>query len=174
MKTLAPVKNDYMLEAPLEILHEESLEWLQEIEFWKDEVAFFYKLMITKGKRKPPTKSLLSIQNQIIYFSSEKLDDLKLEIQTHERYLSKMIKSVRQDDEAYRLKHKIISNKVGDFEKMMKQMKKNSHEQNIYEYFTHNSSTSFHNMHGTATQRATQYSRTIINCAASRFKIIFF
>lgn len=124
MELLESAKTGFLLEAPLEILHEESMEWLEEIEFWKDEVAFFYKLMITKGERKPPTKSLLSIQNQIIYFSSEKLDDLKLEIQTHERFLSRMMKAIRQDEGAYRSKHRILSKNVSEFEKQFKEMKK--------------------------------------------------
>lgn len=124
MELLEPTKSNFLLEAPLEILHEESLEWLEEIEFWKDEVAFFYKLMITKGERKPPTKNLLSIQNQIIYFSSEKLDDLKLEIQTHERFLARMLKSVRQDENVYRSRHRALSKKISDTEKQFKEIKK--------------------------------------------------
>lgn len=124
MELLESAKADFLLEAPLEILHEESMEWLEEIEFWKDEVAFFYKLMITKGERKPPTKNLLSIQNQIIYFSSEKLDDLKIEIQTHERFLARMLKAVRQDESAYRARHETLSKKISDTEKKFREMKR--------------------------------------------------
>lgn len=124
METLAPAKGDFLLEAPLEILHEESLEWLEEIEFWKDETAFFYTLMIKKSDKQPPTKSLLGIQNHIIYLSAEKIDDLKLEIQTHEKFLAGILKSKRQDEEAYRIKHKAIAKKIRDFENEMKEMKK--------------------------------------------------
>ncbi len=122
---LAPAKINYLLEAPLEILHEESMEWLEEIEFWKDEVAFFYKLIIRKADKKPrpKTKTMLGIESKLIYLSSEKLDDLKLEIQIHERFLARMMKSVKQDEGAYRAKHKIIAKKVQDFEMEMKEIK---------------------------------------------------
>ena len=96
MELLESAKTYFLLEAPLEILHEESMEWLEEIEFWKDETAFFYTLMIKKSDKQPPTKSLLTIRNHIMYLSSEKIDDLKLEIQTHERYLARMLKSARK------------------------------------------------------------------------------
>lgn len=121
---LVSAKSDFLLEAPLEVLHEESLEWLEEIEFWKDETAFFYTLMITKSEEQPPSKSLLGIQNHIIYLSAEKIDDLKLAIQRHERYLAGMLKSKRQDEGAYRAQHKAIAKKVHDFEMEMREMKK--------------------------------------------------
>ena len=50
---LTSSKKDFLLEAPLEILHSESLEWLEEVEFWKDESAFFYALILEKTKLNP-------------------------------------------------------------------------------------------------------------------------
>ena len=127
MKTLTPVKKTFLLEAPLEILHEESMEWLNEVEFWKDESAFFYTLImqkIKKSSRALKTKDGISIENHLIYISSEKLDDLKSEVQKHERFLAKILNDVTQDEQSYRLKHKRIATKMYDFEKEFKDMKR--------------------------------------------------
>ncbi|MBA3706528.1 MAG: hypothetical protein H0W84_11715 [Bacteroidetes bacterium] len=48
MELLANPKSKYLLDAGLEILHEQSIEWLNDIEFWHDEIAFFYSLVIKK------------------------------------------------------------------------------------------------------------------------------
>ena|SRR3972149_8398295 len=126
MELLAPAKKTYMLEAPLEILHQESLEWLEEIEFWKDEVAFFCTLILRKTKK---TTSLLqakeakSIENHLVYISAEKLDDLKMEVQAHEHFLSKMMEDVKQDEKMYRSKHRDLSKKFQDFENGIKVLK---------------------------------------------------
>ena len=121
---LALGKHTFLLEAPIEILHEESLEWLEEIEFWKDEITFFFRLMLTKNTQKPKTKMALDIESQLIYLSSEKLDDLKLSVQSHERFLSEMIKTVKWLDESvYRSKHRNLSKKFQLFEIEMKKLK---------------------------------------------------
>ena len=41
MELLTSPKATYLLEADLVILHEESQEWLNDISFWRDEIAFF-------------------------------------------------------------------------------------------------------------------------------------
>lgn len=124
MKLLETPKGNFYLAAPIEILHRESAEWLKEIEFWKDEAAFFYTLLLKKGDKKPKTKAILNIENHLIYISSEKLDDLKLEIQTHERFLAGILESVRPDNEKYRTKHLSLSKKMYDFENEFKALKR--------------------------------------------------
>ena len=43
-KTLNP-KTEYLLGAGLDVLHFESREWLDTIDFWKDEIRFFNDLL---------------------------------------------------------------------------------------------------------------------------------
>ena len=127
MELLAPTKSNYLLEAPLEILHEESLEWLEEVEFWKDETAFFYKLIIQKSKERTPllkTKQAKEAERHLIYISAEKLDDLKIEVDAHEKFLSRIINSKKLDEGLYRSRHKAIAKKFQDFEKEFCDMKK--------------------------------------------------
>lgn len=125
-KLLTPAKASFLLEAPLEVLHEESLEWLEEIEFWKDETAFFYSLIIKRTKNSPllKTKQFKDIERHLIYISAEKLDDLKLEVKQHEKFLKRIIEDIRLDEQLYRSRHKQIAKKLNSFEKEFKDMKR--------------------------------------------------
>jgi hypothetical protein len=49
MKLLSNPKTEYLLDASFEYLHNESLEWLNEMDFWRDEMAFFQKLLHKEG-----------------------------------------------------------------------------------------------------------------------------
>lgn len=121
---LVPGKRTFLLEAPIEVLHEESLEWLEEIEFWKDEITFFFRLMLTKNNQRPKTKMAQDIESQLIYLSSEKLDDLRLSVQSHERFLSEMMKTAKWlDEKVYRSKHRNLSKKFQAFEIEIKNLK---------------------------------------------------
>lgn len=127
MKQITSAKRVFLLEAPLEVLHSESLEWLEEIEFWKDESAFFYSLIIGKTKQNPSaftTKESKDIEKHLIYVSAEKLDDLKMEVQAHERFLARIMDNIKLDEQLYRLRHKVIAEKFHSFEAEYKEMKR--------------------------------------------------
>ena len=127
MKNITSPKKTYLLEAPLEILHSESLEWLDEIEFWKDESAFFYALIIGKTKENPAAfeaKDAKDIERHLIYVSAEKLDDFKMEVLGHEKFLARLLESARMNEQLYRERHKIIAEKMHGFEKEFKEMKR--------------------------------------------------
>lgn len=127
MKNLNSPKNSFLLEAPLEVLHSQSLEWLAEVEFWKDEAAFFYKIIIEKTKENPGafrSKEAKEIEKHLIYVSAEKIDDLRLEIQTHERFLARLVENPKLDEQLYRSRHKAIAQKIHAFEYEFKGMKK--------------------------------------------------
>ena len=127
MKNLTSPKSTFLLEAPLEVLHSESLEWLEEVEFWKDEAAFFYTLIIEKTKENPSlstTKEFKDVEKHLIYVSAEKIDDLRMEIQGHERFLTNLIDNPKLNDQLYRSRHKIITEKIHAFEKEFREMKK--------------------------------------------------
>jgi hypothetical protein len=114
MKNITSPKNTFLLEAPLQVLHSQSLEWLEETEFWKDEVAFFYALIIEKTKQNPAaftSKESKEVERHLIYVSSEKIDDLKMEVQAHEQFLARLIDNPKLDEQAYRLRHKTITEK---------------------------------------------------------------
>ena len=57
MELLTSPKSTYLLEAGLDVLHEQSIEWLNEIAFWRDETAFFYSLVAKKTLEAVPVKA---------------------------------------------------------------------------------------------------------------------
>ena len=126
MKNLTSPKRIFLLEAPLEILHAESLEWLEEVEFWKDEAAFFYALIMEKTKQNPSAfkaKESKDVEKHLVYVSAEKIDDLKMEVQAHERFLARLMDNPKLDEQLYRSRHQTIAEKIKRFEFEFKQMK---------------------------------------------------
>src|ERR1035438_7363 len=79
MELLTKSKSDYLLNGSIEILHRQSMEWLNEIDFWKDEIAFFYALTVKKTLNGFPD-NLKSQENKIekelIRISGGELDNL--------------------------------------------------------------------------------------------------
>ena len=120
-------KEKYMLDVPVEILHRESLEWLGEIEFMKDEAAFFYGLIIRRLKTPYDplnAEELKSIENHLIFISTNMLAMLHDAVEKHERFLSKLTESVKQDEQSYRSRHIALAKKFKDFEKEFKELKR--------------------------------------------------
>lgn len=94
MELLTYPNSKYLLEASIDSLHAESLGWLREIDFWKDEMTFFYKLLHTKNALPGfPTEELASIDKELIRINSDKLDKMKKEVQDHEQLLAAIIKT---------------------------------------------------------------------------------
>jgi hypothetical protein len=108
MQLLTNPKTDYLLEASLESLHAESLEWLKEIDFWSDEMAFFYKLLRKSQAAKAyPTAELASVEMELVTLTSDKVDKLRSDVLRHERELSAVIRSISSgDEEHYRETHR--------------------------------------------------------------------
>ena len=127
MNLIESSKNEFLLEAPLEILHSQSIEWLEEIEFWKDESAFFCKLIAQRSKKATPllnTKQAREVERDLIYICAEKLDDLLLEVRSHEKFLFRIMNEDRIDKQLYRSRHRTLAGKISDFEKEFRGMKK--------------------------------------------------
>lgn len=127
MELLTSPKAAYLLEADLEVLHEESREWLNELSFWRDEIAFFYLLMIKKvDKNSSDNKSKLThIQDELLRLSDKEFKELETNISEHERYLASLFENNSLADErSFREKHRVISFKIHDFEKQMRELKR--------------------------------------------------
>ena len=119
-------KIEFLLEAPLEILHQESMEWLNTIDFWKDEITFLNHLLTGKTSLFPNLKNSIDgkvILNYLQNVSSDTLSDIKLNVQAHEGYLAKLLSDDKLSQEAYRSKHKNVLQKMRNFEKELKEIK---------------------------------------------------
>jgi len=119
-------KHEFLLEAPLQVLHEESREWLEDIEFWKDEAAFLLKLLIEKTKEgvlNTQTSSLKEAEKELLAVSVEKLEDLRIEVADHEKFLARLLEVKHPDEQLYRTRHKAIVEKFRRFALEYRDMK---------------------------------------------------
>jgi len=126
MELLAYPNSKYLLEASIETLHAQSLEWLNQIDFWKDEMTFFYKLMHTKKAFAGfPTEELASIDSELIRINSDKLDKLRKEVQNHEQLLAAIIKlPTVTDKERYSETHRNLLMEIFAVSELIKDFKR--------------------------------------------------
>jgi hypothetical protein len=110
MELLSNAKTDYLLEATLESLHAESIIWSNEIAFWRDELTFFVRLLGRKEFSKPfPSETAAQMERELIRLNADRLDKIKVGLESHERLLSSAIKSGSiSDEQVYRQSHRRI------------------------------------------------------------------
>lgn len=107
MKTLDYPDTNYLLDVPIDALHADSIKWLKEIDFWKQEMSFFYKLLHTKHLLPGfPSEQLASIDQEIIRINTDQLDKYRKDIHEHEQSLAGLVMSpTLQQKEALVLAH---------------------------------------------------------------------
>ena len=125
-KSLPTPTGSFQLEESLEKLHRESTEWLSEIDFWKDEAAFFYSLMI---RRKPATavsktKLAKDVEKELIRLSADHMVELHREVTDHEAELSRIIESKILDEQPYRQVHEDLRARIQETEADFRALKK--------------------------------------------------
>lgn len=128
MELLTSPKATYLLEAGLEILHEQSNEWLNDISFWKEEIAFFYAIIIKKTHVSVPLDakdSLQQIEEELGLISGGELEKLQKEVEEHEKSLYMFLKKKTGTERAYRETHKKLAHEFEDFEKKFREIKRN-------------------------------------------------
>ena len=126
MERLTPATSQFLLNAGIEDLHQQSNEWLSELAFWRDEVAFLYALIVKKTLTVLPIADkdkLDLIEAELVRITGGELDDLYDEVSMHAYYLSQMIESKKEDQESYREKHFILNKKFIAFTKKFKAIK---------------------------------------------------
>lgn len=126
MELLTYPKTEYLLEASLESLHQESQEWLKEIAFWSDEMSFFFTLLHRKEVREVfPSKELVTLEKELIRIHGDKLDTARSLVQSHERTLASVLKTTSlQDEESYRNAHRKLLIEIYDLQSLIKNFKK--------------------------------------------------
>lgn len=126
MQLLSNPKTDYLLEASLESLHAESLEWLKEIDFWRDEMVFFYKLLRSSPSNKAyPTAELAAVEMELVSLTSDKVDKIRNDVLRHERELSAVIRSLSSgEEERYRETHRTLLLEIYDVHVQIRNFKK--------------------------------------------------
>lgn len=125
-QTLNKYNSDFS-ETSLESLHAYSLFWLNEIEFWKDEVAFFYQLLRKKSEKHASdlkTEDAKRIEKHLIHTSVTTLNDLERDVLSHERFLSRIMENPDSSEKIFRDQHQRMYEKMSDFEREFRQLKK--------------------------------------------------
>jgi hypothetical protein len=117
---------DHLLDGSLEWLHTQTIEWMKEIEFWREEMTFFYNLLHkTELKAAFPTQELSELEKELVKISGEDLDKLKSLLQQHERALKKILEHVSREGELdYRHDHTTILYIVSNFQQRIRTFKK--------------------------------------------------
>lgn len=127
MKLITNPKTEYLQDASLETLHAKSREWLNEIDFWIEEMAFFYNLI---HMREPhiffPTARLADLERELITLTSDHLTKLRIDVENHERVLARMVKNISLDEEReYRERHRNLLTEMNSLEVGIREFKRN-------------------------------------------------
>jgi len=126
MDLLINPQTPYLLQADLASLHKESQSWLSEIEFWEDELAFFYTLLHSKLSRQAyPTEEIASLDKRLVSINSDMLGTIKEQALNHERFLALVMQTTSMQEESnYRDVHQQLHVKMIDTHAAIKNFKK--------------------------------------------------
>ncbi|WP_055443443.1 hypothetical protein [Lacinutrix himadriensis] len=121
--TLNP-KTQYLLGAGLDVLHFESREWLETIDFWKDEIRFFNDLLKKKEASEKNNAAYENMLKNLDKVHADLFNDLKESVVEHEQLLSKIeLAEKGLSDNNYREKHAQLLARMNTFTKDFKTFK---------------------------------------------------
>jgi hypothetical protein len=123
MKTTTKnLKTALLLGAGLDVLHQESREWLETIAFWKDETKFFGNLLQKKEANTSPYGKMLENLDKI---HENLFDYLAHDVIEHEQLLSRLYKGEKGlADWDYREKHRSLGERIDLFTNDFREFKK--------------------------------------------------
>ena len=119
-------KHMYLLDASLEVLQEQSNEWLNEIAFWRDELKFFNSLFTKKTFNVVPINSknnIIKVENELKKIAAGELDELELLVKEHENFLGNLLEKNQGNEQSYKEKHRQLVQKFNLFENRLKSLK---------------------------------------------------
>jgi hypothetical protein len=115
-------KTELLLGAGLDVLHQESREWLETIAYWKDETKFFLDLLQKKEANASEYGEMLQYLDKIHENLFGYLAD---DIIQHEQLLSRLHKDENGlSDWDYREKHRSLSESMNLFTSDFRELKK--------------------------------------------------
>ena len=113
--------------ASLEVLHQESRNWLSTVAFWKDEVRFMHNLIVKNFIfffSNDQKGSLDALVKKITEIEETKLNVLKAEVVNHEKRLSDHLKyQVDLDLQDFRTEHTGITEHFNLFQNNYRMLK---------------------------------------------------
>ncbi len=116
MEALPDIKTNYLLEAGLDVLHAESKEWLNKLEFQKTELEFFLKFLKSKDLESQREKQRQHILENMDKLCTIVVMEVLNDTRSHERYLAGLLADNQGDDAHFRSAHKVLNMKVQQLE----------------------------------------------------------
>jgi hypothetical protein len=118
-------KTASLLGAGLDILHQESREWIETVAFWKDETKFFDTLLKNKEAAAGGMPEYGKMLQNLDKIHGSLYDYLMNDIMEHEKLLSRLIKGEKGlADGDYRDRHRQLGERIAIFEKDIREFKK--------------------------------------------------
>lgn len=118
-------KTTLLLGAGLNILHFESREWIDTLEFWKDEVKFFENLLNKKKYKDESKQEYARMLKNLDKIHKDLFNDFEADLMAHERILSRLEQGEKGlSDGEYREKHRHLLGRMETFKIDFQQFKK--------------------------------------------------
>jgi hypothetical protein len=118
-------KSELLLGAGLHVLHFESLEWLETIAFWKDELRFFENLLKRKEIKNQNKETYLKMLKELDKIHINLFGGMEDSIMKHERLLSRIESGVKGlPDAYYREEHRQFKRRMDMFTSDYRSFKK--------------------------------------------------
>jgi nitroreductase len=127
MKLLTLPVSEHLLDIGVEELHKQSIEWLNKINFWVDEMDFFYRLVADKKKTIVPIavqNSIWHVEKKLLKLSGGEIDEILTMVKKHEYELDMIMLNKINDEETFREFHIELNVKIKTFEKHYIHLKK--------------------------------------------------
>jgi len=113
-----------LLDEPVEALHQQSINWLNQILFWKDEGSFFNDLIKDHFSAKAGKEELEKLSEKLRIINAGDIDTLNRDIYMHERFLSEVLREKAVDSVDYRKDHHALMGRYQQLEWKMKMLKR--------------------------------------------------
>lgn len=118
MISVTATTGNYILQPSLVEMHQKTLDWLSASLLWKRELNFFQKLLdkySVKFATIDDKKQMDHLQNLIIYYSAELVDELRKKLREHEGRMARMLQQKNESDTQYYKEHEGLMNEVTSF-----------------------------------------------------------
>lgn len=139
MISVTGVTSNFSLQPALLEKHSKTLSWLSATIHWKGELAFFQKMIkeVRPKVNMPQAAEIDKLENEILYFTDEAIEELRRKLRNHESRLAKMLEGRTEWDIQYYKEHDALMesastlsetiNKLIDDLRMSKILKDHAH-----------------------------------------------
>jgi len=123
-ETINP-KAKLLLGAGQDLLHFETQEWLDSIDFWKDEIRFFENLLNKKKSQEESIQEYSKMLKSLDKIHADLFKDIEDDILEHEKLLSRLVKVEKGlSDADYREQYQSLTERMNTFTNNFKTFKR--------------------------------------------------